>query len=120
MRVLAALKVREQRTQNESAADGKNKSDIHCPHAGKGSVPGPGPPPRSRTVVENRTPGKRCSKMERSILDNFTRPPTQMNCVFPGFNLRRFKDNQAPITSETRSIFSTREIASEAALWTYA
>ena len=23
--------------QNESAADGKNKSDIDCPHAGKGS-----------------------------------------------------------------------------------
>src|SRR6218665_912310 len=70
--------------------------------------------PRSRTVVENRTPGKRSSKMERSILDNCTRPPTQMNCVFPGFNPRRFEDNQAPITSETRSIFSTREIASEA------
>src|SRR6218665_2304494 len=58
--------------------------------------------------------GKRSSKMERSILDNCTRPPTQMNCVFPGFNPRRFEDNQAPITSETRSIFSTREIASEA------
>src|SRR6218665_1895968 len=69
--------------------------------------------PRSRTVVENRTPGKRSSKMERSTLDNCTRPPTQMNCVFPGFNLRRFEDNQAPITSETRSIFSTRQIASE-------
>src|SRR6218665_1629652 len=67
-----------------------------------------------RVLVENRTPGKRFSKMERSILDNCTRPPTQMNCVFPGFYLRRFEDNQAPITSETRSIFSTREIASEA------
>src|SRR6218665_1287027 len=72
--------------------------------------------PRSRTVVENRTPGKGCSKMERSILDNCTRSPTQMNCVFPWFNLRRFEDNQAPITSETRSIFSTREVASEATL----
>src|SRR6218665_2298607 len=59
--------------------------------------------PRSRTVVENRTPEKHSSKRERSILDNCTRPPTEMNCVLPGFNLRRFEDNQAPITSETRS-----------------
>src|SRR6218665_3603272 len=110
---------------------------MHCPHAGKGpyiecrvtdpvliseanqrqpqtSSTGRNPKPQSRvtptsrTVVENRTPGKRCSKMERSILEICTRPPTQMNCVFPGFNLRRFEDNQAPITSETRSIFSTR------------
>src|SRR6218665_1677394 len=81
----------------------------HMPGKGQFLVQGH---PKSCTVVENRTPGKRSSKMERSILDNCTRPPTQMNCVFPGFNLRRFEDNQAPITSETRSIFSTRELRS--------
>src|SRR6218665_2636221 len=41
-----------------------------------------------------------CSRIERSILANCTWPPTKMNCDFPGFNLRRFEDNQAPITSE--------------------
>src|SRR6218665_3499488 len=80
----------------------------HMPGKGQFLVQGH---PKFRTVVENRTPGKRSSKMERSILDNCTRPPAQMNCVFPEFNLRRFEDNQAAITSETRSICSTREIA---------
>src|SRR6218665_1402375 len=82
----------------------------HMPGKGQFLVQGHSQVPQSSG---NRTPGKRCSKMERSILDNCTRPPTQMNCVFPGFNHRRFEDNQAPITSEIRSIFSTREIASE-------
>src|SRR6218665_355033 len=69
----------------------------HMPGKGQFLVQGH---PRSRTVVENRTPGKRCSRIERSILAHCTWPPTKMNCDFPGFNLRRFEDNQAPITSE--------------------
>src|SRR6218665_683572 len=99
MRVLAALEVRERRT--ERICRRWQKQVRHTlPTCRERVSSWSRVTLRSRTVVENRTPGKRCSRIERSILANCTWPPTKMNCDFPGFNLRRFEDNQAPITSE--------------------
>src|SRR6218665_3783090 len=88
MRVLAALEVRERRT--ERICRRWQKQERHTlPTCRERVSSWSRVTLRSRTVVENRTPGKRSSKMERSILDNCTRPPTQMNCVFPGFNKKQ-------------------------------
>src|SRR6218665_272738 len=66
----------ESGVKNESAADGKNKSDIHCPHAGKVSVPGPGSPqvPHSSGKQDTREAFQQDGKINFGQLHTATNP----------------------------------------------
>src|SRR6218665_419214 len=83
----------------------------HMPAKGQFLVHGHPQVPHSSGKQNTREVLQQDGKINFGQLHTATNPD---ELCFPRVQLRWFEDNQAPITSETRSIFSTREIASEA------